>query len=227
MASPKQIAANRRNAQKSTGPTSDQGKQTVAQNNFRHGLRGKFRVLDDIENPYEYEAFLDRLIADEKPVGEAELALVVKMAETTWLSKRALALQADSFRRDPDADDPKHGPSAITIDHHLERFVRYQAAQDRAYARASSELQKRKKERRLAEIGFKRQKRADAEETRKAEKHKASMSLLNTRRQREEIKLGTELAAALGPNFDPSAVNSLFSGNPSTAQMTSRLHSEP
>jgi hypothetical protein len=38
MASERQIAANRRNAQKSSGPRSDQGKQRASDNAYRHGL---------------------------------------------------------------------------------------------------------------------------------------------------------------------------------------------
>jgi len=219
MATAKQIAANRRNSQKSTGPNSAEGKQATSQNNFRHGLRGKFRVLDDIENPYEYEAFLDRLIADEKPVGEAELCLVVKMAESTWLSKRAVRMQNLCFAREAGQDHKPTGGMAVSLDHkQLETCLRYQAAHDRAYARASSELQKRKKERRLAEIGFERQERkrneesrAQAEENRKFEKHAVAMKLVHARKQREEIKLANLIADSLPPDFDPSSLNSLLS----------------
>ena len=224
MATAKQIAANRRNSEKSTGPTSVEGKQATSQNNFRHGLRGKFRVLDDIENQAEYDAFLDRLIADEKPVGEAELSLVVKMAESTWLSKRAVTMQNLCFAREADKDKALGGMT-VSLDHkQLETCLRYQAAQDRAYARASSELLKRKKERRLAEIGFERQERkrneecrAKAEETRKAEKHAAAMKVANTRRQREEIKLANLIADSLPPDFDPSSLDSLLSATASVA----------
>ena len=38
MASERQIAANRRNAQKSTGPTSGSGKKRSSKNAYRHGL---------------------------------------------------------------------------------------------------------------------------------------------------------------------------------------------
>ena len=38
MASPAQIAANRTNAQRSTGPTSPEGKARAASNSFKHGL---------------------------------------------------------------------------------------------------------------------------------------------------------------------------------------------
>ena len=210
MSTQNQIAANRRNSQKSTGPTSDEGKATVAQNNFRHGLRGKFRVLDGVENQAEYEAFLDRLIQDEKPIGEAELSLVVKMAESTWLSKRAVRMQDLCFAREAAQDDGQGGIAVSLDEKQLETYLRYQAAQDRAYQRASSELQKRQKERRLAEIGFERQKRSDAEEARKIEKHKPALSILNMRKQREEIKLANAIADALPPGFDPSSLDSLL-----------------
>ena len=41
MASDRQIAANRRNARKSTGPKSRAGKQRAARNSWRHGLAAK------------------------------------------------------------------------------------------------------------------------------------------------------------------------------------------
>jgi hypothetical protein len=45
MASESQIEANRRNAQKSSGPRSDQGKQRASNNAYRHGLfSGRTRV---------------------------------------------------------------------------------------------------------------------------------------------------------------------------------------
>ena len=44
MATQAQIAANQANAQKSTGPTSTEGKAASSQNNFKHGFRGKFDI---------------------------------------------------------------------------------------------------------------------------------------------------------------------------------------
>ena len=38
MASPAQIAANRANAQRSTGPRTEQGKARAASSSFKHGL---------------------------------------------------------------------------------------------------------------------------------------------------------------------------------------------
>src|SRR5215216_3084192 len=44
MASERQIAANRRNAQKSTGPRTAAGKERASRNAYRHGLRTFFGV---------------------------------------------------------------------------------------------------------------------------------------------------------------------------------------
>ena len=42
MSSPAQLAANRANAQLSTGPRTEQGKAISSRNNFKHGFRGEF-----------------------------------------------------------------------------------------------------------------------------------------------------------------------------------------
>ncbi|MGH9618797.1 MAG: hypothetical protein ACRD45_03665 [Bryobacteraceae bacterium] len=89
----------------------------------------------------------------------------------------------------------------------LELYMRYHTAHDRAYQRASAEFQKRKKTRQLAEIGFASQKRAEAEESRKAEKHAVQVATANFRKQREELKLAHELARILPDNFDLSSPN--------------------
>src|SRR5579875_3694311 len=173
MPTPKQIAANRRNALKSTGPKSAETKAKVSQNARKHGLCCQFSVLPEVEHQEDFDAFLNKLIADEQPVGQAEIELVVKMAEHTWLAKRAVRMQNNCFSLDPKTpEDRKTGQIPVGIEfRQLECYVRYHAAHDRAYQRASAELQKRKQARRLAEIGFDRQKREQAEETRKTEKH--------------------------------------------------------
>jgi cytosine/adenosine deaminase-related metal-dependent hydrolase len=89
MATAKQIAANRRNAQKSCGPKSAETKAKVSQNARKHGLCAHFHVLEGVERQEDFDAFLNQLIEDEQPVGQAEIELVVKMAEHTWLAKRA------------------------------------------------------------------------------------------------------------------------------------------
>jgi hypothetical protein len=66
----------------------------------------------------------------------------------------------------------------VAVRPELERYERYQAHHDRAYARAAAELLRRKKERRLQQNGFELSRRREAEEkrrdnneNRRAEKH--------------------------------------------------------
>ncbi|MGH9619186.1 MAG: hypothetical protein ACRD45_05660 [Bryobacteraceae bacterium] len=216
MATAKQIAANRRNSEKSTGPKSVETKAKVAQNGTKHGLCAKFRVLKEVEKQENYDNFLNKLIEDEQPVGQAEIELVVKMAEHTWLAKRALRLQDSCFALEPKTPgEAKSGGIPVSLDpRELECYVRYHAAQDRAYQRASAEFQKRKKARQLAEIGFASQERkrveearAEAEESRKAERHAVHIATANLRKQREEMKLGDAIAKMLPPGFDVSSLD--------------------
>ncbi|MBN2568686.1 MAG: hypothetical protein JXB42_04555, partial [Deltaproteobacteria bacterium] len=70
MSTQKQINANRQNSRKSTEPKSDQGKATVSQNAVKHGL-----FTDSVikgENPADYEAFHDKMLAELVPVGAVE-----------------------------------------------------------------------------------------------------------------------------------------------------------
>jgi hypothetical protein len=169
--SKRQLAANRRNAKKSRGPVTPAGKATVSENAVRHGLAGRFRVLP-CESQEMFDQFLNQLIEDEKPVGLAEVELVKKMAEHTWLAKRALRFQERMFVVSEQTPEQKAADEfEVGFRPELERFLRYHTAHDRAYQRASKELRERQKERRLAEIGFAREMRAQAEETRRAELH--------------------------------------------------------
>ena len=54
MASEAQIKANRENAQKSTGPRTEEGKAVVAQNAVKHGLWARQAVIKE-EDPAEFE----------------------------------------------------------------------------------------------------------------------------------------------------------------------------
>ena len=220
MATPKQIAANRRNAQKSCGPKSAETKAKVSGNPITHGLCARFRVLEEVEEQENFDAFLNQLIADEQPAGQAEMELVVKMAEHTWLAKRALRLQNNCFSLEPKTPGEwKNGEIPVGVDYYLERYVRYHAAQDRAYQRASAELQKRKRARQLAEIGFASQKRLQAEELRKAEKHAVHQAAADLRQQRDEMKFAKDLAKILPPDFRSSSLDRTFSAAPHPASL--------
>ncbi len=165
--SQRKLRANRANAQKSTGPTSSDGRETVSHNRTTHGLCGRFQVLSN-ENQSEYDDLLERFMQSEQPAGAVERELVAKMVRHTWLSERALRYQEACFLFQPPSEEQKtRRAQNVAVMKDLHVYVRYQAHHDRAYQRASSELLRRKKERALAERGFESQKRSQAEEKRR------------------------------------------------------------
>ena len=88
--------ANRENAQKSTGPRSEEGKQQARFNAFRHGLTGQTVVLP-WEDRGQYEACCRSLAADLKPEGAYEEKLVQTIADATWRLNRAAAAETNMF----------------------------------------------------------------------------------------------------------------------------------
>ena len=207
--SARKLAANRANAKKSKGPVTDQGKAISSQNRLKHGLAGQFQVLD-YESQEEFDRFLDLLVEDEKPVGLAERELVLKMAQHIWMSKRAIRCQEACFSAQPTtAEQKKRGEQAIGIRSDLDVYLRYHAAQDRAYQRAAKELLERRKQRLKEQVGFERQKQVRAEENRKAELHAHKVKAARARAEREKtnanlasVKLGEKMAALLPPGTE-------------------------
>ncbi len=88
MASQKQIAANRRNAARSTGPKSPEGKATVSRNATRHGLTSLRAIVLLEENRQEFETFLKGLCAEFQPHSPFERSLVLQLASADWRLRR-------------------------------------------------------------------------------------------------------------------------------------------
>ena len=93
MTSRKKIRANRRNAKKSTGPKTPEGKDKVRCNAFQHGLYSSTLVLDcedkDLYNEL-YLGFHSRF----RPVDLVELELVDRLVATVWRLRRITAIEA-------------------------------------------------------------------------------------------------------------------------------------
>ena len=66
MISEKQLEANRRNAQRSTGPRTGEGKTRSSRNNLRHGLTGHINILPT-EDREAHDAFCNELSDSLKP----------------------------------------------------------------------------------------------------------------------------------------------------------------
>src|SRR3974377_2247409 len=77
MSSLKQIEANRRNALKSTGPTSTEGKERSRCNAVRHGLTAE-TIIADLEDAEDYQAFEAAVIADYEAETAVERELVLR-----------------------------------------------------------------------------------------------------------------------------------------------------
>ena len=88
MATALQIAANRRNAQKSTGPRTVEGKKQASLNHVRHGMTAKTVVLPH-ESGSDYEEIRNALIEDYAPATTQELMLVDQIAAGYWRTIRA------------------------------------------------------------------------------------------------------------------------------------------
>jgi hypothetical protein len=98
VASPKQIAANRINAEKSTGPTTAEGKATAKRNRLTHGLRANELILPG-EDPAEFERFVAAWVDGWKPTTMARLELVEEAAKATWRRKRCARVEATRIAR--------------------------------------------------------------------------------------------------------------------------------
>ena len=87
---------NKKNAQHSTGPKSEAGKQISAMNACRHGLTGQVVVMPN-EDRAAYQRHLKSFTGDLAPVGPIETHLVQLLADTTWRLNRASALETNAL----------------------------------------------------------------------------------------------------------------------------------
>ena len=102
MATAAQIEANRRNAQKSTGPRTAAGKEVVAQNAMRHGLCAERVVVLD-ERAEDYAAFAAGIPTALAPADEYETALAERIVQCEWRLRRAWRMEAAAIDEAADA----------------------------------------------------------------------------------------------------------------------------
>jgi hypothetical protein len=87
------IAANRRNAQLSTGPRSPTGKLAVARNAVRHGIFSRLPVVAG-ESPSEWDAHRTGVLDSLTPVGLLEITLAERAALLLWRLARLARYEA-------------------------------------------------------------------------------------------------------------------------------------
>jgi hypothetical protein len=97
MTSFRQIEANRRNAQLSTGPITEDGKKRSRQNAVRHGMTAE-TVIDAFEDAEDYAAFEMAVTADYDAQSAVERELVLRLASLLWRLRRATAIESGLFK---------------------------------------------------------------------------------------------------------------------------------
>jgi len=93
MASDAQLDANRRNAQKSTGPRTEAGKAIAAQNGLRHGFTARRDVIGS-ESQGRFDRHRARMLKTLVPVG-SELA--ERIVSLSWRLRRAGRFQNEAI----------------------------------------------------------------------------------------------------------------------------------
>src|SRR5665213_1356337 len=115
MTSLKQIEANRRNALKSTGPTTPEGKERSRCNAVRHGLTAE-TIIAALEDSKDYEAFEAAVVSDYDAESTVERELVLRLASVLWRLRRATGIESALFESviaEPDNREQGHSRPSL------------------------------------------------------------------------------------------------------------------
>ena len=143
------VAANRANAQKSTGPKDT---STTRYNGIQHGLTAVHVILP-WENRADFHELVDALVRHYNPIDVAEYLLVKEVAEATWRCQRVKRIEMNLFdggaytnlkEHDLQPDEPHKGSlEAQVFMEYLptfEKYTRYEAHHDRQRRYAEKRL---------------------------------------------------------------------------------------
>jgi len=132
----KKLEANRRNAQKSTGPKTAMGKLISSRNATKHGLYAHDLILDSpalTEHKKVWDKLIESLYDEFSPLSRYEERLIHDIAQNIWLTRRAIDAESklitkimeNFYNSPPDCDT-----SEIILSCFLgsERISRYEAA---------------------------------------------------------------------------------------------------
>ena len=97
MTSFRQFEANRGNAQKSTGPKTEEGKRRSRRNAVRHGLCAE-TVIEPVEDLEDYKEFESAIIADYDAETAVQRELALRLASLLWRIRRATSIDTDLLR---------------------------------------------------------------------------------------------------------------------------------
>ena len=97
MTSLKQVDANRRNAQRSTGPRTAEGKGSSRLNAIRHGLTAQ-TVIPAFESSADYRCFEKGIAEAYRPRTAVHAELVARLASLLWRLRRAATIETGLFQ---------------------------------------------------------------------------------------------------------------------------------
>jgi len=151
MASQKQIEANRRNARKSTGAWTEEGKAIVAANALTHGLCSE-RIIAPGEDADEFEQFAAAMMAQLAPASPLERVFAERVVQAAWRLGRATRLEKEVLTDDYQRQRQFSSGGAYTLGKSLSdwlaqtdkygRLCRYESHVERAMYKALHELQR-------------------------------------------------------------------------------------
>jgi hypothetical protein len=173
--SDRKLAANRRNAQLSTGPRTAHGKARAAMNSSKHEILSRAPLALSLVIPKlegrrataQFRAMMVALIADRDPVGAVELLMVQEIAGCAWRLRRLLKfenrtafLKSVEWKEDCE-DDPelesnqvleKTGLNELSLPDpdDVTMITRYESALKRHLFRAIDQLERMQRSRRRA-----------------------------------------------------------------------------
>jgi hypothetical protein len=154
----RQIAANRANAARSTGPRTVEGKEVVARNAIKHGLTSRSVLLPG-DDEKAYKIFVAGMTIFFAPQGTLEEELLQQIVNAMWVRRRIQQIESGALRYlvSDDIDPAVFADLWIRLPDSLSRYA---AAKDRVIFRAMQELgrlQEQRKEK-LSDAPVQRQK---------------------------------------------------------------------
>lgn len=142
MPSQRQIDANRRNAQRSTGPRTREGKYIAARNHTLHGFSSPHPLLPD-EDPAEFAASLAKWRNSWQPAGPREETLVYEFAVAAWRRQRIPRLELDLLAAAAKALPGPPGPLPKWGGDPFDKLLDCHESTERAYNRTRRALRSR------------------------------------------------------------------------------------
>jgi hypothetical protein len=159
MATAKQIAANRNNAKKSTGPKTAEGKTKSSKNALKHGLSTPYGLLPG-ESEEEYAYHREELLDELYPDSSIEHYLADRIVYLSWALKRAAHFTRVTLhdllgrtcgnplprRRHPDVYIAQMVVRDFANNHVIERLEIYERRIENSLYKTMREYEKQKKQ---------------------------------------------------------------------------------